>query len=314
MMDGSMSTKTKSKAARVHLALGEPLELPPVKPPAIRFSMANQVAQVGASAAVLPAKIGPGLGLPDNPPARAQDAPVRPGDFIVGAAQIASRVAANPGDALNPTDMQHAEWWMCRAEEPLTGEQLDIYTGGELSPIPAYIGGGVPMASVELRNTVQNADLVTAHASLERLELARDAGALETGLDAAQTIGAANSLEKMLAHQMAAMHGSTMKMVAQLNACIGRMHSARYDTRPDRPDSDRERANVQAVRLAGAISRMSSTFQQGLVTVQRLRSGGQQVVTVQHVQVNEGGQAIVAGKMKAGGGRRRKGGGCENGR
>jgi hypothetical protein len=204
MMDGSMSTKTKSKAARVHLALGEPLELPPVKPPAIRFSMANQVAQVGASAAVLPAKIGPGLGLPDNPPARAQDAPVRPGDFIVGAAQIASRVAANPGDALNPTDMQHAEWWMCRAEEPLTGEQLDIYTGGELSPIPAYIGGGVPMASVELRNTVQNADLVTAHASLERLELARDAGALETGLDAAQTIGAANSLEQPAARPSAA--------------------------------------------------------------------------------------------------------------
>jgi hypothetical protein len=53
---------------------------------------------------------------------------------------------------------------------------------------------------------------------------------------------------------------------------------------------------------------MSGTFQQGLVTVQRLRSGGQQVVTVQHVQVNEGGRAIVAGKMKAGGGRQRKGG------
>ena len=59
---------------------------------------------------------------------------------------------------------------------------------------------------------------------------------------------------------------------------------------------------------------MSGKFQQGLVTVQRLRSGGQQVVTVQHVQVNQGGQAIVAGKMKAGGGRKRAGSGSKNGR
>src|SRR5215218_6557699 len=168
------------------------------------------------------------------------------------------------------------------------------------------------MGSVELRNTVQNADLVNADASRERLELAHAAGALETGLDAAETIRAANSLEKMLAHQMAALHGSTMKMVAQLNACIERMAPDTY-RRPSE-EQRRERANIQATRLAGAVSRMSGTFQQGLVTVQRLRSGGQQVVTVQHVQVNEGGQAIVAGKMKAGGGRRRKGGGCENGR
>src|SRR5215204_1683910 len=92
----SMSTKTKSKADVLVVALDGPLE-PPAEDPAIRSSMANQVAQV--TDPVLPAKIGPGLGLPDNPPARAQDAPLRPGDFIVGAAQIASRVAANPGDA-----------------------------------------------------------------------------------------------------------------------------------------------------------------------------------------------------------------------
>jgi hypothetical protein len=149
-------------------------------------------------------------------------------DFIVGAARIASKVAATPGDTLNESDIRHAEWWLSRAEEPLTGEQLDTHTGGELSPLPAS-SSGAPMASVELRNTVQNADLVNADASRERLELAHAAGALETGLDAAETIRAANSLEKMLAHQMAAMHGSTMKMVAQLNACIGRMHSAWRD-------------------------------------------------------------------------------------
>jgi hypothetical protein len=61
----------------------------------------------------------------------------------------------------------------------------------------------------------------------------------------------------------------------------------------------REAANVRACRLAGAISRMSATYQQGLLTLQRKRTGGNQHVTVKHihqqVNVTEGGQAVVAG-------------------
>ncbi len=245
-------------------------------------------------------RIGPGIGLPDNPPTRGKDEPLRPGDFIVGAARIAVQVAAKPGDSLNASDRRHAEWWLSRAEEPLRGEQLDLYAGGELSPTEARPLGAPALSALELHNTVTNADLVNADASRERLELARDAGALETGLDAAETIGAANSLEKMLAHQMAALHGSTMKMMAQLNACIARMENARYDPK-DGPDSPRERANIQATRLAGAIARMNGAFQQGMTTVHKMRSGGRQVVTVQHVhqqvQVSEGGQALVAGRV-----------------
>ena len=54
-----------------------------------------------------------------------------------------------------------------------------------------------------------------------------------------------------------------------------------------------------ARRLAGAISRLSVTYQQGLLTLQRKRTGGNQHVTVKHihqqVNVTEGGQAVVAG-------------------
>jgi hypothetical protein len=42
---------------------------------------------------------------------------------------------------------------------------------------------------------------------------------------------------------------------------------------------------------------MMATFQQGLLTLQRLRTGGTQRVIVQHVNVNEGGQAVVAGEV-----------------
>jgi hypothetical protein len=44
---------------------------------------------------------------------------------------------------------------------------------------------------------------------------------------------------------------------------------------------------------------MSATYQQGLLTLQRKRTGGNQHVTVKHihqqVNVTEGGQAVVAG-------------------
>ena len=223
---------------------------------------------------------------------------------MLGAARLAARVASNPGDSLNASDLRHAEWWESRACEPLSETELGV--GGELAPLDTYRGGPVPLNSVELHNTVTHPNYVTADASRERLELAHKAGALETGIDAADTIQAANSLEKMLAHQMAAIHGSTMRLAEQLNRCIERMS---VETYTEEGEQQRERANIQATRLAGAIGRMSGSFQQGMGTLQRIRSGGRQVVTVQHVQVNEGGQALVAGKIE-----RDRGGDTENDR
>jgi hypothetical protein len=46
---------------------------------------------------------------------------------------------------------------------------------------------------------------------------------------------------------------------------------------------------------------MMKAYQEGLLTLGRMRTGGRQVVTVQHVQVSEGGQAIVAGAVNSGG-------------
>ena len=122
----------------------------------------------------------------------------------------------------------------------------------------------------------------------------------------ADTVQAANSLEKMLTHQLAAVHNSAMKLTAQLNRAIERMGTY--------ADERRQVANVEACRLAGAITRLMAASQQGALTLNRMRSGGQQVVTVQHGNVIEGGQAIVAGRMSSGGrGRRHRGGDQENG-
>ena len=222
--------------------------------------------------------------------------PLSSGEAIRRATHLRAKVAASPDDLLNPCDLETAKRWEGRAFADLLDPIQSI--GGELVPAePDHRHGG------SMRNTVADPSYITADASKSRLDLAFDAGVLETGLDAAETIEARNSLEKMMAHQMAAMHSSTMKLAAQLNRCIERMD------REHHPDL-RERANVQGTRLAGAIARMSGSYQSGMTTMQRLRSGGTQRVIVQHVTVSEGGQAVVAGQVEtahpAPGGRSRR--------
>jgi hypothetical protein len=221
---------------------------------------------------------------------------MRTGDFLLGAARIRAEAASKRGDSSNGADLQHAESWEARALIPLDGVEgtlAEPCVGGELLPANEFGRGR------QLRNTVGSPTYITADASRDRLDLAFEAGALELALDTAETIEADNSLEKMLAHQLASAHHSAMTLTAQLNRCVERMDVIDRDSA--------ERASVQGVRLAGAVARMMASYQSGLLTLQRLRTGGRQVVTVQHVTIEDGGQAVVAGKVSGRGARRRKG-------
>ena len=46
---------------------------------------------------------------------------------------------------------------------------------------------------------------------------------------------------------------------------------------------------------------MMDAFQKGTLALHKLRNGGTQTVTVQHVNVNSGGQAVVTGGTSQGG-------------
>jgi hypothetical protein len=48
-------------------------------------------------------------------------------------------------------------------------------------------------------------------------------------------------------------------------------------------------------------NRLMGSFQRGLLALDTLRRGGRQHVTVQHVNVNEGAQAVIAAELKTGG-------------
>lgn len=131
-------------------------------------------------------------------------------------------------------------------------------------------------------------DMVAADASVARLDLAMDAGAMVMAVDVADSIQAANSLERMLAHQLAAAHRMAMKFAADAQEELLSYKNSGHQY-PHR--------SIEAARMAGVSARLMDTFQRGLLTLDRLRNGGKQVVTVQHVTVEGGGQAVVAGSV-----------------
>jgi hypothetical protein len=229
--------------------------------------------------------------------------PRRAGEMVLGSARLEAEAERTHGsDLLSLMWRKQAGAMAEQVHGPAPEYMSTTGAGGEL--VPASILGENSRA-LEFADTVQRPDYVTVDASRDRLELANAAGALEMGLDVADTIGAENSLEKMLAHQLAAAHRSTMKMTALMNRHMESLESiSPHQLNMQNP----ERLNIETCRLAGMVTRMMGTFQQGVLTLQKMRTGGRQEVVVQHVTVTDGGQAVVAGQVTpAKRGPRRKG-------
>lgn len=79
-------------------------------------------------------------------------------------------------------------------------------------------------------------------------------------------------LEAMLATQMAAVHMATMTFSRRL---------ASVETIPQQDSAER------------ALNKLARTFATQMEALKKYRTGGEQKMTVEHVTVNEGGQAIV---------------------
>jgi hypothetical protein len=92
-----------------------------------------------------------------------------------------------------------------------------------------------------------------------------------------------DELEAMLATQMGAIHSATMMMARRLN---------HVETIAQQDAAER------------ALNKLARTFTMQMEALKRYRTGGQQRVTVEHVTVNAGGQAIVGAVETGGGGRK----------
>jgi hypothetical protein len=94
-------------------------------------------------------------------------------------------------------------------------------------------------------------------------------------------IGPRDQIEAMLAAQMAAVHTTMMKFARQLG---------HVENIPQQDSAER------------AFNKLARTFTTQMEALKRYRTGGEQKVTVQHVTVGEGGQAIVGNVTQGRGG------------
>jgi hypothetical protein len=202
---------------------------------------------------------------------------------------------------------QHADRMQARGDRvgPLLdrdkARELDLEAGWILEPclhttgrVTVGNGGEIAIGTKAMAPFVdtvrENPNMLTIDASRRRMELADKANALELGLDAVATIQPRNSVEKMMVHQMAAAHVAAMELQAEARELMQRYK---------RTDYRYQHLSIEAGRLMNASARMMGAYQDGLLTLTKIRSGGQQTVVVQHVNVGNGGQAVVAGQLKA---------------
>jgi hypothetical protein len=133
-------------------------------------------------------------------------------------------------------------------------------------------GEVVPSEGSWLKDTLANPDLQSIDASLSRTRMLEVNDVTALALDASNTVQADNSVEKMLAHQIALAHKTAFEQASK--AQIERD-----------PKVELKRLQISA--------RMMTTSQDAALALQKLKTGGTQNVVVQHVNVNAGGQAVV---------------------
>lgn len=145
-------------------------------------------------------------------------------------------------------------------------------------------------------DTLQHSSVIPEEASIKRTDLLiQDSiDIVPLAIDAADSIEAGNSLEKMLAHQLALAHEMAMRTG---NAAMRELARVKQTQDGNRRRTDE---GVECQRLVNSTAKLMGAYQQGLLTLQRIRSGGNQTMTVQHVHVESGGQALI-GTVQTGG-------------
>jgi hypothetical protein len=99
-----------------------------------------------------------------------------------------------------------------------------------------------------------------------------------------------DQLEAMLAIQMAAVHHQIMSFLKNSDRPASLEQQKIVDRLEQQKIVDRLEQQEIVDRI---VNRLTRTYAMQMETLKRYRTGGEQKVTVQHVSVNEGGQAIV---------------------
>jgi hypothetical protein len=123
-------------------------------------------------------------------------------------------------------------------------------------------------------DTLERPTTISVRASEHRLQLVENLGVMQSAVDTAVTAQASNSIEKMLAHQLAATHTAAMNLLTFMPG----MQPSTSGVRTAPPAAE-------ISRMGNAAARLREAFSSGCQALQRLKTGGTQRVVVQHQQV-----------------------------
>jgi hypothetical protein len=213
------------------------------------------------------------------------DRPLPPAPAVIGSAKAAHR-ALNEAAILREDAKQYPHLHHATPDATLAKAD-DLET--------AALGFLHPDEDTESKNRRlvprRRSARVSAIADAQRLALASEARADEFAIDMAESLEATNSAELALADQMAAAHALALRLIGRDNREIEGLGRHNWQ--------EKREAMVEIARLSNAATRLMQTYQQALFVLAKVRNGGKQMVIVQHVQVNDGGQAVIAGQARS---------------
>lgn len=171
-------------------------------------------------------------------------------------------------------------------DDPVAHAHIKLYSEkakNGLEPVPHQVVAGECLPDQYERGdmdvwsptcTLTHPNSIHLTASLDRMTLAEATGYQDMCIDAADTIGADNSLEKMLAHQMAICHAQSMNLVIKAGMA---------------------RDDVVTIKILNTAAKFMEVYQKGFEAIHKVKRGNRQTVVVkyQQVNVNDGGQAII---------------------
>jgi hypothetical protein len=157
-----------------------------------------------------------------------------------------------------------------------------------------HVGGRTPILSMEslkvsfrsLRPCNDTSSSAFVNASLFQLQGAAPLawgwhfrGRLDAALALIQAVAPKDEVEAALAVQMAATHSAAMMVLVRLGGGHG--------------------GERRVAALGSAAARLMRAYTHQVETLRRLRHGGAQLIRIERVDVNDGGQAII-GNVRAG--------------
>jgi hypothetical protein len=178
-----------------------------------------------------------------------------------------------------PTPQEHAavKAYLARRKERPPGPRIKVSENDGVPQVAPdhpdqVVGRVLLMGALGTTDTDFMDGLLTQLANAGTQGRTVDGRGLNFMLSVVKGVGPKDQVEAMLAAQMAAIHMATMTFARRL------MH---VENLPQQDSAER------------AFNKLARTFAAQVEALKRYRTGGEQTVRVEHVTVNEGGQAIV---------------------